>query len=235
MTADREMDGTIVSIQVGKAVPFGPERQLSAIDKHSVEGPVSVGSTGLAGDEQGDPRHHGGVEMAVHQYPLEHYDAWKTEVPALEEKLESPGAFGENLSTRGMTETSVCIGDIYQVGSAVFQVSQGRQPCWKLNVRFGVGDMAKRVQTTARTGWYYRVLSPGAVTAGDGFSLVERPRPEWSVSKVLHVLYVDRLNLGLLKEMAALEELSPSWRQLARNRLEKEEVEGFGGRLSPPH
>src|SRR5690606_21570785 len=106
---------------------------------------VRIGPLGLEGDEQGDPRVHGGVDKAVHHYPFEHYAAWRAELGDLP-VLAAPGAFGENLCSTGLDEDSVCLADRYALGDAVLEVSQGRQPCWKLNDRFGVRDMARRVQ-----------------------------------------------------------------------------------------
>src|SRR5690606_16433169 len=117
---------------------------MSAIDKRPLEGAVRIDELGVAGDEQGDTRVHGGVDKAVHHYPFEHYATWRAELGELP-ALASPGAFGENISTRGLDEATVCLGDRFALGTAVLEVSQGRQPCWKLNDRFGVKDMARRV------------------------------------------------------------------------------------------
>ncbi|MCP4602985.1 MAG: MOSC domain-containing protein [Proteobacteria bacterium] len=224
----------IRSIQIGKAIPFGTGRHLSAIDKRSVSGPIFVSKTGFKGDEQGDTRHHGGEEMAIHHYPLDHYDAWLNEYPELAESLAEPGAFGENISTLGMTEETVCIGDVYRVGKAVLQVSQGRQPCWKLNKRFGLPDMARLLQKTGRSGWYYRVFEPGFIATEDELCLEERPNPDWPLRQILHILYVDRLNTDALKKIVNLNELSDSWRQIAARRLKTHVVEDWTSRLSVP-
>ena len=134
----------IESIQAGKVKPLGPDNHPSGIDKSTISGSVNVLVTGFEGDEQADRKHHGGPDMAVHHYPLDHYVAWKCENPLRATKFAKPGAFGENISARGMTEETVCVGDVYKVGTARIQVSQARQPCWKLNVRFGIEDMAMR-------------------------------------------------------------------------------------------
>src|SRR5690606_15630671 len=160
------------------AVPYTRPGSRSAIAKTPRSGPVRIGELGLDGDEQGDRRVHGGVDKAVHHYPFEHYARWRAELGPLP-VLAAPGAFGENLSSAGLDESNVCLGDRYALGSVVLEVSQGRQPCWKLNDRFGVRDMARRVQDTGRTGWYYRVLQPGVARAGDTLQLLERPCPDW--------------------------------------------------------
>lgn len=221
---------TIDALLTGKAVPFGPSGRPSAIAKTPVDRPLALGREGLDGDEQGERKLHGGPEMPLHHYPFDHYAAWAAELGPLP-LLDAPGAFGENLSTTGLTEADVCIGDVWRLGGALVQVNQGRQPCLKLNHRFGVRDMAKRVQESGRTGWYYRVLETGMVAPGDALTLQDRPHPAWSVARVLHVLYVDTMNRPELEEMAALERLTPPWRALARKRLEQGKVEGWGRRL----
>lgn len=203
---------------------------LSAIAKQPVEGPVHIGALGLEGDQQGDPRVHGGPEKAVHHYALEHYAAWRGELGPLP-VLDAPGAFGENLSTTGVTEATLCWGDRVRAGSAVLEVSQSRQPCWKLNTRFAAAGMAARVQQTGRTGWYYRVLEPGQVRAGDDLWLIERPHPDWPLARVIGVLYERTLEPALLRDLSRLR-LPASWQTLVQNRLERHAVEDWSRRIT---
>lgn len=221
----------IAALLVGRAVPFGKPGAVSAIGKRPVAGPVALGTRGLAGDEQGDRRLHGGPDKAVHHYALDHYAAWRRELRPAPAVLAAAGAFGENLSTTGLTEAEVCVGDLYRAGTAMLQVSQGRQPCWKLNHRFGVADMARRVQTSGRTGWYYRVVEPGMVAEGDALALIDRPHPGWTLARILRALYVETLDRETLAGIAALDVLAPSWRALARRRLESGRVEDWTARL----
>ena len=224
----------IESIHTGKVKPLGPGKHASGIDKHAASGPVGVSTTGVEGDEQADRKHHGGPEMAVHHYPLEHYDFWRTEYPEKADAFANNGAFGENITARGMTEESVHIGDVYKVGSARLQVSQARQPCWKLNVRSGIDNMALRIQETGRTGWYYRVLEPGKVAKGDIFDLIGRPQPDWPLSRLLHYLFAEPLEYDMLEELSVIPELSPNWQQLFRRRIELQVVEEWKYRLTVP-
>jgi MOSC domain-containing protein YiiM len=219
-------------VLVGRAVPLERSGRLSGIHKTPVAGPVAITATGLSGDEQGDRRHHGGPEKAVHHYPFQHYAAWQVEHPPLAPYLASPGAFGENLSTLGFSEADVRVGDVYRIGTALLQVSQARQPCWKLNVRFALPEMARRVQTSGRTGWYYRVLEPGTIRAGDELVLVESPNPDWTLDRVLHYLNVDTLNPPALRALASLPFLAESWRSIALRRLVRCAVEDWEPRLS---
>jgi MOSC domain-containing protein YiiM len=117
-------------------------------------------------------------EQALHHYPFDHYAAWRGEWQAGAfglARLDACGAFGENISTMGMTEANVCVGDVYRIGGAIVQVSQPRQPCWKLNLRFGRAGMSRAVQDTRRTGWYHRLLEAGEIGAGDTVERLARP------------------------------------------------------------
>jgi MOSC domain-containing protein YiiM len=187
----------------------------------------------LIGDAQADLKNHGGPEKAVHHYPLDHYETWRNEIgthPLLEER----GAFGENFSTTEWTEETVHVGDVVRFGSALLQVSQGRQPCWKLNVRFGREDIAHRAQSTGRTGWYYRVLEEGTAEPDDQLKMIERPHPQWPLSRLLTLLYRDKERYADLEEMAAIAELAPGWRRLAARRVQARATEDWTSRLQEP-
>lgn len=225
---------SLCGLRVGRVAPFGPDGAFSAIDKTSVQHPLRLSQDGLEGDEQADRRHHGGTDKAVHHYPAEHYAAWRSELPDIPPSRLQPGAFGENLSTLGLTEANVCIGDIFSVGSARLQVSQARQPCWKLNVRFGLSGMSKKIQDSGRTGWYYRVLESGEIAPQDKIQLLDRQYPDWPLARLLHYLYIDPLNAEALERMAALSALPDSWRALAQRRLETMQVEDWSRRLLVP-
>lgn len=214
---------------VGSISPLGARSVPSGIRKFPTSS-AELGPTGFTGDEQGDTKRHGGMEKAVHQYCLDHYARWRAELGELG-VLDQPGAFGENLSVSGVSEDDVCVGDIWSLGDAVVQVSQARQPCWKLNARFGVPDMARRVQGSGRTGWYYRVLEPGQVTEGAQLHLLHRPNPLWPVSRLVTVLYTKTCDWQALLAMSALEGLSDSWRQIATRRLETGQIEDWSNRL----
>ncbi len=125
------MNVEILAVLLGQIRPFRGDDEPSAIGKLPVVHPVAVGPMGLAGDEQADRTVHGGIDKAIHHYPADHYDGWRAylgDVPL----LDTPGAFGENISTLGLDESSVFIGDRFRLGTALVEVSQARQPCWKL-------------------------------------------------------------------------------------------------------
>lgn len=217
------------SVLTGPARPYTRPGSRSAIDKQPQAGPVAVGTLGLAGDEQGDLRVHGGPDKAVHCYAVEHYPVWRAELPAAA-RLQAPGAFGENLSLEGLDEHGVCIGDRWQIGSAQCAVSQGRQPCWKLNDRFKVPDMARRVQDSGRAGWYLRVLQPGQLQAGDAVLLLARPHADWSIARLLRLIAERSCAPDVLDQVLALP-LPPSWERLFRRRREQGQAEDWAPRL----
>lgn len=223
---------TIDAVLTGRAVDYTRPGSRSAIDKRAIEGPVRIGPEGLAGDEQGDRRVHGGPDKAIHHYPRDHYASWQGEVGA-HALLQAAGAFGENISTAGITEADVCLGDRLRLGSALVEVSQARQPCWKLSDRFGIADMARRVQDSGRSGWYYRVLETGTVQAGDTLVLVDRPHPHWPLPRLSELLYRRTLDRDELHGALALP-LVPSWRKLFERRLQQGDTESWDSRLGGP-
>lgn len=218
------------TLLTGPVAPLAGSDATSAIAKTPVTGRLWLGAEGFEGDAQADRRVHGGPEKAVHHYPFDHYAAWRADLGELS-LLDAPGAFGENVSTLGMTEDGVAVGDIFRLGGALVQVSQGRQPCWKLNRRFGLPDMARRVQDTGRTGWYCRVLQPGPVSSGDELLLIDRVAPGWTLRRLWRAMYVDRLNRAELEAIAALEVLAEGWRRYAQRRLDSGRVEDWRPRL----
>jgi MOSC domain-containing protein YiiM len=217
----------VQSVHVGKIKSLGST--TSAIDKLPITAPVKVGVLGIEGDCQADLRVHGGADKAVHCYPWQHYAHWKQRVPncAL---LNQPGAFGENLSVLGIDENDVCIGDQLRIGSVLFEVSQGRQPCFKLNLRFGYDDMATQVQSTLRAGWYFRVIEEGFLQTGDTIELVSRPHGKFTVAYLLALIRDRVVNPEELQPILELP-LPESWRQLFRRRIANSQSEDWRKRL----
>ncbi|SHF81991.1 MOSC domain-containing protein [Ornithinibacillus halophilus] len=188
----------------------------SGMFKKEVNGSIWLGKTGLQGDEVADKKNHGGPEKAVFTYPIRHYDYWRKD---LELETIGIGAHGENFAVHHMDESNVCIGDSYQVGEAIIQVSQPRQPCWKPARRFGVMDFALRIQKSGRTGWYFRVLKEGNVTAGDTIELMERPYPQWTIDACNDVMHVQKDNLRLAGDLASCELLAENWKNTLNKRI----------------
>ncbi|WP_058196433.1 MOSC domain-containing protein [Xanthomonas translucens] len=223
------LDLGVDAVLVGRVQDFTRPGSRSAIAKREQSGRLRIGIEGLELDEQGDRRVHGGLDKALHHYPHDHYAAWRRELGA-HALLDAPGAFGENLSTHGATEADLCLGDRLRLGTALVEVSQSRQPCWKLSDRFGVAALARRVQESGRTGWYYRVLQPGEVAAGDRLVLLERPYPDWSLARLIELLYRREVERAQLEQALALP-LVPNWRVLFERRLAQREVECWDKRL----
>lgn len=173
----------LISVNVGmpRIVEWHDKRIETSIFKEPVSGRVQVNRLNLAGDRQADLTVHGGAEKAVYVYPVEHTAFWRSELP----DLEFPhGAFGENLTTRGLTESTVYIGDRLRIGSAEFVVTQPRMPCYKLAIRFHRPDMVKRFMRSGRTGFYLAVTQEGQVGAGDTITFIERSPERISVAEV---------------------------------------------------
>jgi MOSC domain-containing protein YiiM len=213
---------TVVSIQVGtpQEIEGDDPRQgpwLSGIGKRPVRGAVRVGRLNLEGDGQADTIHHGGCDKAVLAYSADHYPLWRSEEPLL---ADCPfGGFGENLTVAGLSERTVCIGDRWRADDVVFEVSQPRQPCWKLGRRWRMPELPKRVVQTGRSGWYLRVVEQGTIQAGMPFVLEDRPHGQWTVERVALVFYDRHPDTSDLSLLAALEELSDAWREELAGRM----------------
>ncbi|HHX8648170.1 MOSC domain-containing protein [Vibrio antiquarius] len=223
--------GVVKAVLAGKTVPYAHGAQ-SAINKQVLPERQHATELGFISDEQGDPRFHGGIQKALHIYPSEHYPIWQQQLGE-RTTFQSAGGFGENISSEGVTESTICLKDKIRIGSTLLEVSQGRMPCWKLNVRFDQHDMARRLQDTLRTGWYFRVLEEGDIGAGDEIILCERPYPEWPLARIIGAVFtgcLDREELTKLSELPLVE----SWGKLVERRLETGEVEDWEMRLVGP-
>jgi len=207
---------TVDALLTGIPVPFR-DGDYSAIAKQPVSGAVRIGWLGLAGDSVADPVHHGGWDKAIHLYPQDHYGWWRERKPG-HPLLEKPGAFGENIASRGMTEEEVCLGDRFSLGSAVVEASHGRQPCWKLDHRFGARDVMATIVKTARCGIYFRVLREGEAEAGAMMELLERPLPQWSIARVFRLLIGGghKGEPDAVRALADMPVLAEAWRERAR-------------------
>jgi MOSC domain-containing protein YiiM len=219
----------LASIQVSLPRRFGREGAAEPMDrpwvtgffKEPVAGAVRLGPTNLEGDGQADLVHHGGPDKAVLMYSARHYPAWRL---SLNHPSLPFGAFGENFTISGLTEADVCIGDTWQVGDvAITQVSQPRQPCWKLARRWRIKTLALQVQESGRTGWYVRVLHEGTVAAGMPVVLLHRPHPDWTVERANRVMHTDKSDVAAASQLAAIPLLSGNWRTTLTRRATQQE------------
>jgi len=181
----------------------------TGIFKDPVDVPVMIRKLNLAGDRQADLTVHGGAEKAIYAYPAEHYEYWRKKLPQVP---FSWGKFGENLTTEGLTEDTLCIGDRLKVGAAILMVTQPRLPCYKLALRFDRDDMIKRFLASQRSGFYFSVIEKGEVRAGSKIEILSRdPDP-------IAVVDIVRLHLGqahdpeLLHRAMNVSALPQSWK-----------------------
>ncbi|WP_298922562.1 MOSC domain-containing protein [uncultured Roseobacter sp.] len=209
--AHPDLAARISGLFLGAAKTRWEGKPPSAIQKEKVTGSQNITRTGFSGDEQADLMVHGGAEKAIHHYASDHYDAWQSEGHMAADTC--PAAFGENISTRGLTEDNLCIGDILTLGTATVQISQGRQPCWKLGLHTGNEKMPYLFQKTGRTGWYYRVLEPGIAAPGDLISLLERRHTDWSVRRVTQARLTRRISPQEAEILANTKDLAQGWRK----------------------
>jgi len=179
-------EARLISVNVGqpRKLAFRAGVVLTGIFKAPVDGRVAVHKLNLAGDRQADLTVHGGPDKAVYCYPVEHYPYWAAELPGTELPY---GMFGENLTTEGLDEASVYIGDQFRIGSAVLQVTQPRTPCYKLGIKFGRSDMIEKFWFSGRSGFYFSVITEGEVGADDVIDRVAVGTGKVSISEVLQL------------------------------------------------
>jgi MOSC domain-containing protein YiiM len=191
----------------------------TSIFKQPVAGPVAVLAEHLAGDGQADLRVHGGPDKAVYAYPSEHWAYWRQLLPAAQ---LVPGAFGENLTTLGLLEPEVRVGDCFQLGTAVLMAVQPRQPCFKLGIRLARPGIVREFELARRSGIYFRVIKPGVVAAGDAISLVERSPYTVTIRDMVTCLAPGPHDQELVRALLATPYLSPSWQARLRLLLDAE-------------
>lgn len=210
----------LISCNVGlpREVDWSGRTVLTSIWKSPVERRVRVDRLNLQGDRQSDLSVHGGPDKAVYVYPSEHYSYWAREFPQM--TLVS-GAFGENFTSEGLLEDQVKIGDRLRVGSAHFQVTQPRMPCYKLGLRFGRDDMVKRFLASGRTGFYLSVLEEGEVGTGDAIEFSARDDHNVTVADIAALYSHDSDNQTLLHRAVGVPALPEGWRDYFRKRLWK--------------
>lgn len=214
---------TIDALLIGGPKPFRADGTLSAMARDAVDRPVMLRKMGFEGDRVADPTVHGGVDKAVHIYCTEHYPWWAVELGG-HDLLNNPGAFGENVTAAALTEGQVRIGDRFRMGKALVEISQGRQPCWKLDHRFGRTGIMATVVRSRRGGFYFRVIEEGEVAPGDTIRQVAQGDARWTVDRVFHLLIAGGHKAPdaapALAELAASDVLAESWRARAARLLD---------------
>jgi MOSC domain-containing protein YiiM len=206
-----------LNIALPERVSFngGSKKILTGIFKKAVDEKIFLDELGFRGDGVGDTRIHGGKDLAVCAYFADHFSHWQAEL----DREIKPGAFGENLSLAGINETQINIGDIFRLGEAEIEVSQPRQPCHKLNKAFDLQAMACKVQTTGYTGCYFRVKKTGWVKPDSTVERTQEGFGKISIEMVNVLMFKEKKNLDLLKNVASLQALSVEWREKFQRRL----------------
>jgi MOSC domain-containing protein YiiM len=202
---------SVLGLYAGQVRAMPDDGRPTAIFKLPVQGRARIGWEGLEVDSQADRRVHGGLEKALHHFPLENHRRLAASFPEQAAQFVA-GGIGENLSTEGCDEASVCIGDVYALGTARIQLNQPRSPCWKIDAKFGREGISRHIAEQGMAGWYYRVLAPGEVEQGDDFILLERNAEALSLRALHRLLHEHRPDLAALRRIAATPALNASWR-----------------------
>ena len=215
---------TLASIQVAMPRDIGAggaddpvqATWYSGFHKQPITGPVKVGTLTVAGDGQADLAVHGGPDRPILAYCAGHYDLWQKELGLTAMPF---GGFGENFTVSGLDESAVCLGDRYAIGELRVEVSQPRQPCWKLARRWNIKDLPAIVIRHNRGGWYFRVLREATVEAAMQVELTDRPFPQWTIARANHAMYHGKHDTAANRELASLAPLSSDWRDYFTRRL----------------
>ncbi|PGO21690.1 MOSC domain-containing protein [Bacillus cereus] len=212
----------ILSLNIGlpKEVIYGGKLIQTGINKVETKEPIYLSFVKFKGDGQADLVHHGGVDKAVCVYSGEHYGYWEKE---LSQDLVY-GAFGENITVSGMREEDVCIGDTFQLGEAIVQVTQPRQPCFKLAKKYNVPKLPLYFQETGYTGFYFRVLKEGWVSPVDSLKLLKPDSKGITVAFANCIMHKEKQNMKGLKRILEVHALSTSWRKTFEKRMRGEEI-----------
>ncbi len=211
----------ILSLNVGlpREVTWQGKTVTTGIFKEAVKGPLMLRRLNLDGDQQADLTVHGGVSKAVYAYPSEHYDYWRTELPGVDLPW---GMFGENLTTDGLLEETVYIGDRFRIGDAEVMVTEPRMPCYKLGIKFGRTDVIKRFLVSRRSGFYFAVVQEGTVGVGDAIELIGREQREISVSDITRLYGFERDDVKTMRRAIEIEALPENWKGYFQHQLQKQ-------------
>jgi MOSC domain-containing protein YiiM len=211
----------ILSVNVGlpREVSWQGKFVTTGIFKEPVKGSVMLRTLNLDGDGQADLTVHGGVSKAVYAYPSEHYLFWRAEFPAMDLPW---GMFGENLTTEGLLEDAVYIGDRFRVGETELMVTEPRMPCYKLGIKFGRADIIKRFLASRRSGFYFAIVQEGMVIAGDSIELIGHEQKEISVADITRLYAFEKDDAKALRRAIEVKALPENWKGYFRHQLEKQ-------------
>ena len=232
---DADSVGTLLSVNVGmpKDVPWQGKTVFTGVFKNPVTGPRRVGKLNVDGDGQGDLAGHGGEQRAVFVYQIDSYRYWERELGRTD---FVHGQFGENFTTEGLSDDEVCIGDRYQIGTAVFEVTQPRVTCYRVGIRMNDPRIPALLVSHRRPGFYFRVLEEGEVQAGDEILKLASGPEQMTVAEVDALLYLPGHPRPQLLRALRIPALSPGWQTSFSALLEGEPGSGNAGLAiaSPP-
>ena len=207
-----------LNVALPRIVEYNGGPVATGIFKEPVQGPVMLRTLNLDGDRQADLSVHGGPSKAVYGYPSEHYEFWKREFPDMDLPY---GMFGENFTTEGMFETGVNVGDRFRVGAAELMVTEPRQPCYKLGIKFGRADIIRKFLQSRRSGFYLAVLKEGEVEAGDEIELISRDQNSIAISDITRLYAFEKDDLETMRRAVKVEALPESWRKSFQKQIQK--------------
>ena len=192
---------------------------------------LQICQQGVIGDMQADLNHHGGEERVLHHFPLEHYGQYRRW--DLMAGFKDVPAMGENISTVGLDESQVNIGDIVQIGSVVLQITQPRSPCFKLNLQFGHPKFALAMQESRMCGWFYKVLTEGEINANNSVHLIER-KTDVSIAEAMRIYFLPEVDTEQYQLLLDCEGLAQSWVNSLKKRIDTQQIENWQFRLYGP-
>jgi MOSC domain-containing protein YiiM len=207
-----------VNVALPREVIWQGKLVTTGIFKEPVKGPVMLRQLNLDGDRQADLTVHGGVNKAAYAYPSEHYDYWRADLPGIDLPF---GMFGENLTTEGLLEEAVYIGDRFRIGQAEVMATEPRMPCYKLGIKFGRADIIKRFLASRRSGFYFAVVKEGMIGAGDGIELIGREQQDVSIDDIVRLYAFEKDDLKWIRRAIQVKALPENWKGYFQHQLEK--------------
>lgn len=202
------------NIAIPKMVQWNGAEVITGIYKYPVTEPIHLGVESVENDTIADRKVHGGIFKACYLFSTEHYPYWKEKYPNLEWNW---GMFGENLTMEGLDESTVRIGSIYRLGTALVEISQPREPCYKLGIKFGTQNILKEFIDHGYPGTYVKVLEVGDVKVGDGMVLEQESSNPLTIRQFYQLLYAKTKDANILK-LAISNDALPQYK---RERLKK--------------
>jgi len=210
-----------VNVSLPKEIEFKGKIVSTGIFKEPINERVKVGKLNIDGDGQADLIGHGGEFRAVYVYSHDNYSHWEKELSRDDFNM---GQFGENFTVQGLLDQDVHVGDQYKIGSALFEVTQPRVPCYKLGIKMETEGFYSQILKSGRLGFYFKVLEEGEVGAGDSILPIKVDSNGMTIFEINQLMYFDKDNYSRFRDAIKIEELSPGWKKTFEDRLSKEKI-----------